>query len=417
MLTSLAIILDDGQSCGLSSGASALYAETSKTVRVSEGGIMRPSIRLGRLFGIDVGLHYSWFIIALLIFFSLVGHFQMINPQWSLALASIVAAITTLLFFGSILAHELSHAAVANARGMSVKSITLFALGGVANIERESGDPKSEFWMAIVGPITSAVIGLFFLAVASIAGWQPSSGTPPGPFWAGLVWLGYINIALAIFNMIPGYPLDGGRVLRSIIWGINRDPVRATKITAGVGQFIAVAFIVFGLLRFFTGADFGGLWLAFIGWFLKDAAAASYVGVEASAAMANVLVRDVMSQDCPTVDGSLNLRTFAEDYLMRTGRRCFVVHQNGRYLGLVTINELKQVEPDRWPFTTVAQIVVPLQRVRTVLPDTPLNRALELMTAEDVNQLPVISNGELVGVISRSQVLQFLQTRAELKAA
>src|SRR5689334_20602413 len=144
---------------------------------------MRSSIRLGRLFGIDIGLHYSWFIIALLIFFSLVGHFQVIQPQWSPAVAWSVAAITALLFFASILAHELSHAAVAKARGMSVRSITLFALGGVANIEKESVDAKSEFWTAIVGPIASAVIGLFFLAVAWMAGWQPSRGTPAAPLW------------------------------------------------------------------------------------------------------------------------------------------------------------------------------------------------------------------------------------------
>src|SRR5438128_6646046 len=197
---------------------------------------MRPSIRLGRLFGVDIGLHYSWFIIALLLFFSLAGHFQIVNPQWSPALTWTLAAITALLFFASIVAHELSHAAVANARGIPVKSITLFALGGVANVERESSDPKSEFWMAIVGPITSLVIGLLFLAIARAAGWRPMAGTPPAPLWAGLVWLGYINISLAVFNMIPGYPLDGGRVLRSIVWGINRNLVRATKITAGVGQ-------------------------------------------------------------------------------------------------------------------------------------------------------------------------------------
>jgi len=375
---------------------------------------MHPTIRLGRVFGIDIGLHYSWFLIALLIFFSLVGHFQSINPQWSQGLAWSLAAITALLFFASIVTHELSHAAVAKARGMPVKSITLFALGGVANIEKESVDAKSEFWTAIVGPITSAVIGLFCLV---LAGWQPALGTPPGPLWAGLVWLGYINIALAVFNMIPGYPLDGGRVLRSIIWGINGDQVRATKIAAVVGQCIGVAFIVFGLFRFFSGAGFGGLWLAFIGWFLKDAAAASYLEAEASVVLADVRVGDVMSRDCPTVDGNLNLRTFAEDHLMRTGRRCFVVVENGRYLGLVTINELKQVDSARWPFTTVAQIAVPFERVRTVSPDTPLKRALELMALEDINQLPVLSNDELVGVLSRSQVLQFLQTRAELKAA
>src|SRR5262249_12472142 len=167
-----------------------------------------------------------------------------------------MALITALLFFASIVAHELSHAAVANARGMPVKSITLFALGGVANVERESVDAKSEFWMSIVGPITSVVLGLLFLGIARAAGWQPELGTPQTPLWAAFVWLGYINITIAVFNMIPGYPLDGGRVLRSIIWGINHNLVRATKIAAGVGQFIAVAFIVFGFLRFFYGGSF-----------------------------------------------------------------------------------------------------------------------------------------------------------------
>jgi Zn-dependent protease/predicted transcriptional regulator len=378
---------------------------------------MRPSIRLGRLFGIEIGLHYSWFIIALLIFFSLAGHFHIINPQWGQAVTWGVAGITALLFFCSILAHELSHAAVAIANGMPVKSITLFALGGVANIEKDSKDPASEFWMAIAGPITSAVIGVFFLVVTWLAGWHPASGTPQAPLGAGFVWLGYINIGLAVFNMIPGYPLDGGRVLRSIIWKMNNDRVRATKIAAGVGQFIGLAFIVFGLFRFFSGAGFGGLWLAFIGWFLKDAAVTSYAGAEVSGALANVRVGDVMTRECSTIDGNLNLRAFAEDHLIRTGRRCFVVVKDGQHLGLVTINELKKVDSARWPFSTVAQIAVPIDRVHTVSPETPLEQALELMARDDVNQLPVISNGKLLGVISRSDVLQILQTRAELKAA
>jgi len=378
---------------------------------------MRPSIKLCRLFGIEIGLHYSWFIVALLIVFSLVHYFQLVNPQWSEELTWTLAVITALLFFASILAHELSHTAVAKAHGMSVKSVTLFALGGVANIETEPRDPKSEFWMAIVGPVTSLLLGLFFLAVASTTGWRPALGTPPAPLWASLVWLGYINIALAVFNMIPGYPLDGGRILRSIVWGINKDLLRATKIAAGVGQVVAGTLILFGFVRFFSGAGFGGLWLTLIGWFLSEAALASYAGVDTSAALARVRVGDVMSQGCPTIDGEMNLRTFAENYLLRTGRRCFGALQNGRNLGLVTVNELKQVDRDRWPFTTVAQVARPLQQALTVSPDTPLSQALELMTSGDVNQLPVISNGELAGVISRSDVLQFLQTRSELKAA
>jgi len=375
---------------------------------------MRPSIRLGRIFGIDIGLHYSWFLIALLIMLSLAAHFQAVNPQWSVGLRWSLAAVTGLLFFASILAHELSHAAVAKARGIPVRSITLFALGGVANIEKESSDAESEFWMAIAGPITSLVIGFLFLGIARAAGWQAESGTPPAPLWAGLVWLGYINVALALFNMIPGYPLDGGRVLRAIIWGINHNLVRATRMAADVGQFIAITFIVFGFFRFFYSGAFGGLWLAFIGWFLSDAAAASRATAEVTVALEHVRVGDVMSQDCPAIEGNINLRTFAEDYLLRTGRRWFVVIQNGRQLGLVTINELRRTDRNRWSFTTVADIALPLDRLRTVSPDTYLTTALEVMAQENVIQLPVISNGELAGVISRNNIVQFMETQQEL---
>jgi Zn-dependent protease/predicted transcriptional regulator len=378
---------------------------------------MRPTIRLGRVLGIDIGLHYSWLIIALLILFSLAGHFQIINPQWSAALTWFMAAVTAVLFFASIVLHELSHAAVAKASGLSVRSITLFALGGVADIETEPTKARTEFWMAIVGPITSFTIGLLSLAIASFAGWRPTFGTPSGPLWAGLVWLGYVNIALAVFNMIPAYPLDGGRVLRSIIWGINHNLVRATRMSAIVGQTIAVMMIVYGVFRLFSGGGFGGLWLAFLGWFLKDAAMTSYAGVEAALVLSKVRVGDVMSHDCPTVDGNMNLRSFAEDYLRRTGHRCFVVLEKGNYFGLLTINELKQVRPERWPFTTLAQIAIPFEKVRTVSPDTPVSEAVQLMADADLNQLPVMSNGRLLGVISRSDVLQFLQTQAELKAA
>src|ERR1051326_4548725 len=264
---------------------------------------MRPSIRLGRIFGIEIGLHYSWFLIALLIVFTLAGHFHIVNGQWTEGVRWSLAVVTALLFFASILAHELSHAAVARARGIPVRSITLFALGGVANMEKESSDAASEFWMAVAGPLASIVVGLFFLAIARAAGWQPETGTPPSPLWAGLVWLGYINVALALFNMIPGYPLDGGRVLRAIVWGINRDLVRATKIVAVVGQVIATGFIIFGLFRFFYNGAFGGLWLAFIGWVFADAAGASHCGGRGAAAPARVRAGDVMSRGCPGVDG------------------------------------------------------------------------------------------------------------------
>src|SRR5262245_61016858 len=333
---------------------------------------MRPSIRLFRVFGIDIGIHYSWFIIALLIVFSLSGYFHMVNPGWSVGLTWALALTTAIFFFASILIHELAHAAVANARGMPVKSITLFALGGVANVDRESVDAKSEFAVAIAGPLTSVAIGVFFLAVARVMGWRPDSAIPPSPVRESFVWLGYINMLLAAFNMIPGYPLDGGRILRSIIWSINRNLTRATQITAAVGRAVALGFIVFGVFSFFYSGAFGGLWLAFIGWFLSDAAAATQASLRVCDGLAPVQVNDLISRTFPTIDGNVNLRTFAEEYLLKSGRPYFVVSQNGREIGFITINQLKRMDRARWPFTTVADAAVGFDAVPSVKPTTEL---------------------------------------------
>jgi predicted transcriptional regulator len=229
-----------------------------------------------------------------------------------------------------------------------------------------------------------------------------------------LVWLGYINISLAIFNMIPGFPLDGGRVLRAIIWWITGQADRSTRIAAQIGQLVAFGFIALGLIRFFGGAGFGGLWIAFIGWFLLTAARASHAQVGIAESLRGLRVRDVMESDCPAVDGRSNLQTLVDDYLLRTGRRCLVVIENGRVAGLITPHEIKQVDRARWPYTTVDSVMRPLEQLRTVAPDSPVAEALEAMGREDVNQLPVVSDGRLEGIISRGHVLQLLQTRAEL---
>jgi predicted transcriptional regulator len=278
-------------------------------------------------------------------------------------------------------------------------------------------DAKSEFAVAIAGPLTSVAIGLFFLAVARVAGWRPDSAASPSPVRESLVWLGYINMLLAAFNMIPGYPLDGGRILRSIIWSINRNLTRATQITAAVGRAVAIGFIVFGVFSFFYSGAFGGLWLAFIGWFLSDAAAASQASLRLSDALAHVQVGDVMSRTFPMIDGNVNLRTFAEEYLLKSGRPYFVVSQNGREIGFITINELKRMERARWPFTTVADAAVGFDAVPSVKPATELTEALDVMVKQNFNQLPVFLDGAFVGVISRSQVIQFVQTQTEMKAA
>jgi Zn-dependent protease/predicted transcriptional regulator len=374
---------------------------------------MKPSITLGRLFGVDIGLHYSWFIIAWLITLSLVGQFGATDPSWNRAIVWASAVITAVLFFVSIVLHELSHALVARARGVSVRSITLFALGGVATMETPAPDAKTEFWIAVAGPIASVAIGLGCYALAVSLGWSPDVEVSPST--AVLGWLGYINISLAVFNLIPGFPLDGGRILRAILWGRNGDADRATMTAARVGQAVAFGFILLGVMRFFGGAGFGGLWIAFIGWFLLQAAQASYAQVAVVADLRGVRVRDIMSRDCPMVSVNMRVQTFVDEHVLRTGQRCFVVGDAGRIVGLITPHEIKGVARDRWAMTLLSDVMRPIGQLRTVQPDMLAIDALTLMGREDVNQLPVISDGKFEGMVGRRHILQLLQTRADLR--
>ncbi len=374
---------------------------------------MQPSLTLGRLFGIAIGLHYSWIIIAVLIALSLAGQFRATNSEWSTATVWVSALVTAALFFASIVVHELAHALMAQARGLPVRSITLFALGGVAQMDKPAADAKTEIWVAIVGPLTSLAIGVGCFVMAAALGWSPAAGAV-SPATAILGWLGFINIALALFNMIPGFPLDGGRVLRGILWWITADGDRSTRIAARVGQAVAFGFIFLGIMRFFGGAGFGGLWLAFIGWFLLQAAQASYAEVAMLADLRGVRVGDLMARECPTVDPGLNVQTLVDDHLLRSGRRCFVVSGNGGMLGLITPAEIKTVDRNQWANTSLSSVMRPLGELRTVGPGTPAVEALKLMAREDVNQLPVVSEGRLEGIVSRSHILQLLQAQSEL---
>jgi Zn-dependent protease/predicted transcriptional regulator len=375
---------------------------------------MKSQIKLGTVFGVELGLHYSWLVIALLITFSLVAQFHAVNRDWSDAVVWSTAIVTGVLFFACLFAHELSHAVVAKAHGIPVHKITLFLLGGVAQIEKDATDPMTEFWMAIVGPITSGILGLAMLGLAKLSGWTPwTSATTPGT--ALLVWLGYINLALGAFNMIPGFPLDGGRVLHAILWWAMDDAERSTRTAAIVGQIIAVFFIGFGILRFFQGAGLGGLWIAFIGWFLLQAAGATYMQVKTGTLLRGLRVKDVMSTDSYAVEPELSVQEFVNEHLLRTGRRCFLVVQDGHLLGLITPNEVRTVEQRAWPFTPVRSVMRSADEVHFVSRDMPAMEALATMGREDVNQLPVMSDGRVEGIVSRAHVLQVLQSRAELK--
>ena len=374
---------------------------------------MKSQIKLGTVFGVELGLHYSWVVIALLITFSLAAQFHAVNRNWSEAEVWGTAIVTGILFFAFLLAHEMSHAMVARARGLPIHKITLFLLGGVAQIEKEATDPSTEFWMAIVGPITSAVIGLVLLAIAHFSGWV-SAVAPQTPGIALLVWLGYINLALAVFNMIPGFPLDGGRVLRAILWWSMHNMERATRAAARVGQVIAVLFIAFGIFRFFAGAGLGGLWLAFIGWFLLQAAGASYVQVQTGNLLKGLRVKDLMSTQFDSLNPTTSVQDFVHEGLMRTGRRCFLVTQNGALLGLITPNEIRNLDAQDWPRTTIASMMVPASKVHFASPQMSAWDALESMVRDNIHQLPVMANGQLEGVIDRRHILQAMRSRQEL---
>jgi Zn-dependent protease/predicted transcriptional regulator len=375
---------------------------------------MPASIRLGRVSGIPIGLHYSWFIIAALITVSLAAHFRTTQPDWQAPTTWVISVLTAVLFFVTLLAHELSHAIVARTRGLPVRSITLFALGGVAQIEKDATSARTEFVVAVVGPITSLVIGVVCIGIAWSLGWSVDDGTG-GPMGAVLGWLGSINVLLALFNLIPGYPLDGGRLLRALLWRIYDDVDRATRTAARVGQAVGAVFIGWGLLQFFTDAGFGGLWLAFIGWFLLTAAQASYAQVTIAETLRGVRVRDVMTDDCVTVNADLDLQSLVDNLLLRTGRRCIVVKRADRVLGLVTSNEVRGVARDRWHEVTAGDVMRPLDQLKTVGLDTPVTEAVTTMAREDVNQLPVVTDGRLEGIVTRGHILQLLQSRAELK--
>ena len=290
-----------------------------------------------------------------------------------------------------------------------MREITLFALGGVSQLEKDPASAAVEFWMAFVGPLTSAAIGLICLAIRFAA------GTASAQLTAMVSWLGYINLALAGFNMIPGYPLDGGRMLRAILWWKTGEMERATRIASKVGQAVGLLFIVWGIAQFFGGAGVGGLWISFIGWFLLQAAGESYVQVGLAHTFEGVTAGDVMTSDCPALDGNLNIEHFVHDELLRTGRRCFVIQQNGNIAGLLTPHEVKEIPRARWPYTTLSDIMRPLADLHTVPPETPLKNALEIMGKEDLNQLPVMTNGRLAGILSRAQIVDYLRTRADLK--
>lgn len=376
---------------------------------------MESSIRIGRIWGIPIGLNFSWFLIFALITWSLaVGYLPDEYPSLSTTTHWIVGIITSLLFFSSVLLHELGHAYIALRNHIPVRGITLFIFGGVAQIEAEPKTPGEEFRVAIAGPIVSLLLAALFGLL-----WQVDRSIP----WlaAPSAWLARINLMLALFNLIPGFPLDGGRILRAIVWYFSNFQ-RATRIATRVGQGVAVLFIGAGVWLMFTGNFFDGLWLAFIGWFLNSAASANYAQSTVQHILQGVPVRDVMYKEWITVDANTPVSLLVEEYVLRGGPRHYFVTRSGygyeendpTWYGMVTTSDITRLPRTQWAFTPVERIMAPRERLIVTQPNAPLIDAMHQMEQDHINQLPVIEGMKLVGVVSREGILIYIRRRAQL---
>jgi Zn-dependent protease len=369
---------------------------------------MGTSIRLGRILGIPLGLNYSWFLVFILVTFFIAHHFSMEYSHWPPQLRWALAIVTSLLFFASVLAHELAHSVVAVRRGIPVKGITLFVFGGVAQLSREAHKPSAELAMAVVGPIASLFLGGFFWGLAIVL-------NPYSEHLAAVAAiLGPINIALGLFNLVPGFPLDGGRVFRALLWGATGNYHLSTRVAAFTGQGIAFLLIASGIIIAIRGDLVQGIWLAFIGWFLETAASASYRQLRLMEALRGFTARDLMGGDYPTAPANITLTQLVDSYILPTGRRLFVISRADQALGIVTLKAVKEVPRERWPVTTVDTVMVPLERAIAVSPEEDAHRVLEIMDESDVNQLLVIEGNRLIGLIGRDSIIRFIRTRAEL---
>lgn len=369
---------------------------------------MKASLRLGRIAGIEIGIHYTWLLAFILIAWSLAqGFFPQVYPGWSLTTYWITGIVAALLLFVSVLLHELAHSLVAQARGLPVRSITLFIFGGVSNLEEEAERPAVEFAMTIVGPLTSLVLAGIFWGLRQLI------ETPDSPLAAMLSYLWQINALLAAFNLLPGFPLDGGRVLRSILWGTTGDLVKATNIAATVGRLFGWGFIAFGVFQLLQGNFLGGLWIAFIGWFLSSAADASRREITLREHLSGVPVREVMDPNTETVSPQTPVEEVVRAIFLQGRRRAVPVCQDDRLVGIVTLTDVKELAQTKWAQTPVAEIMT-RQPLYHVIPDDDLNSAMRMIAQHDINQVLVLSEGRLVGLLNRADIIRHLQLSQDL---
>ncbi len=365
------------------------------------------SLKIVTIMGIPIRVHFSWLIIFGLITWSLsTFYFPMAAPQLpglSYWISGVAAAI---FLFVSVALHELSHSFVAMRYGQSIASITLFIFGGVAQMKGEPAHPKAELNIAIAGPLSSFLLSLIFLIAYNLVTGQVER--------ALFQYLSYLNLIVGVFNLIPGFPMDGGRVVRAYLWKKTNDFFYATRKASNYGQKIAIFFIIFGLFSIFAGSP-SGLWLMLIGWFLHTSAQASYQQASLQETLSNVKVKDIMVKNIVTVSQNITIETAIDEYFIKYGYGGFPVVDNGRFLGLLTLKEIKNVPKERWNDVRISEIFIPHDKKWEVSEEEDAMKALERMISEDKGRLAVTEKGDLIGLITRNGIAKYVQIKGEIR--
>jgi Zn-dependent protease/predicted transcriptional regulator len=370
--------------------------------------------RLGRVLGFEVRIDYSWFIIFFLILWTFsMGVFPAAYPGQDAGLYIAMGISGTLLFFASLLAHELAHAVVARRKGIVVEGITLFIFGGVAHAKMEFEEPGDEFQVAGVGPLSSFAIAVGFWLLA----WAGARLGWPIAVVAVAQYLAFINVALAVFNLLPGFPLDGGRLFRAAVWKYTGNLTRATRWASNGGKVMGYLLIGVGILNFFAGNLIGGLWMVFIGWFVRMAAEASFVQHRLRTSFQGVRARDIMTPDPVTVPPDLPLQEFVEDFVFRGRHQSYPVVAAGRPLGLITLDRVRQLPREEWPRRSVAEAMVAAAEGVVVGPDEEMTGVLEKLAESRVRRVLVVREGELVGLISQSDIARWMERARMMEGA
>lgn len=376
-----------------------------------EGELMA-SIQLGRIAGFRFGVDYSWFVIFFLILWSFTaGVFPAQVPGLSEGVYIVMGVVGTLLFFGSLVAHELAHAVIARRRGIEVESITLFLLGGVARTRSEASTPGDEFRIAAVGPLMSLFIATVLFGLALIgrsAGWHPAVVIV-------LQYIGLLNFVLAAFNLLPGFPLDGGRVLRAAVWHLTGDATKATRVAAASGRMMAWVLFALGAFEIFSGALLGGIWLILIGWFIRNAADAGYQQHVLRSTLSGILARDTMTPTPRTIGADLTLERLVGEYFMHTRYLSFPVVDGDRPLGIITLNQVKAVPREDWPVRTVADTMTRVDQGIVVSGSDSLLTVIERLQASPVRRLLVVEGDTLIGYITAHDVAGWIEKSGILK--